>query len=456
MRVNDYGDVRLSRSIAGAGLSGISVTSLSFKTPYDMSVVPPAAAVILSGILGIPTFYINSRTYRDGIWTVECLDRAAFMDTVIVTKQGSQEWHKSDGKYSMTAVQQGLQLQCGVIADMPYPENSIPCEQVDGKTWQTLLGEMAEAYCGCFCCFGTNHLDFIRYDEVRSAETITHYSRIHDDGEFSYSSVKAGNGKETVLFGAGAPQLSICNDLVYEHIDTPPASTLYSGILNHSFTGWSVDNAVSVMGALPIIGGELEFGTVEYIYGDEIDLDFGVIYPITVPANAEAAGLRVIGPAEAGWEFAIDLLYRRDGTDDNVYFAPLADAVADIPEGSHIDLYFINTRSLSEVAEVFADEECSAFRFQCYGSGGAHVQMIWVRKTVQARKRVTRADAHISGGELVMSVGGDIPQMGEIARRGLLQQKLDNAVSTDKVYGTMKFNPYGQVVVVPNESEGSS
>ena len=434
------------------GLSGISVTSLSFKTTDSLLNTGVAHGVIVSGISNLPMFYINKRTYNDGIWTVECLDRAAFMDTVIIPENSSQQaWTKVDGKYHTEALYYGLIDQCGVIADLPYSETLIPCEQVDGKTWQTLLTEMSEAYCGCFCCFSGRLLQFIRYDEARSAETIIHYSRIHDNGEYAYSSVKVSNGKDSVLFGTGAPQLCINNDLVYEELDEPPASSLYSGILNHRFVGWSVENAVSELGVLPIIGGKLEFGSVTYTYGDTIPLEYGAIYSITVPTNSEAAGMRVIGPAESGGEFALTMLYTQGGTEKDIYVLPLEEA-EDVPSGGYVDLYFLNTPALAEMAAVFADDSCTNIRIQARLTGNPHAQikMIWSRKTVVVRKRVTRADAHISGGKLVMSVSGEVPQMGEINRRGLLQQKLDDAVSTTKTYKTMAFNPYQGPVLVPN------
>lgn len=449
------GDIRISRAISGAGLSGISVTSLTFRTTDGLLNTGIAAAVMVSGIGNLPTFYINKRTYRDGVWTVECLDRCAFLDVVIIPtsngQPGGQPWAKDEERYSTGALRNGFYSQCGANVNLPYTETYIPCEKVDGKTFQTVLSEMAEAYCGYFGCWSGNTVELVRYDSQRSGDTISDYSMIHDDGEFSYSSVSVSNGKKTVVYGSGAPRLTINNDMVSDDLGDTATSQLYNGIVNRNFYGWSVDNAVSVISAMPIIGGSVNFGSVTYSYDAEMDMEFGVVYPVGQGDNTDVAGLRIIGPAVHGYEFGLHAGYHEDGSEESLIVFPLAGIGYDIPAGSSIDIFFAGAPWLSELAAMFADEDCTDQTFQSYTADGAKIQVIRAHRGTTVTKRVTYADARVVGGALLLSMGGQIPQYGEINRRGLMQQKLDEAVSTTKTYGCLKLNPYGQTVLVPNE-----
>lgn len=266
-----------------------------------------AAPVVVSGIGGLPTFYIDKRSYSDGIWTVECVDRCACLDVPI------KGLVASDGQYLMSAVFDKLKTDCGVAA-VSAPSGLptyISKEKIDGKTYQSVLQEISEAYCGFWCSHYTSTIEFVPYNQIQSSETLTEHARVHSNGTFAYSSVNVSNGKQNQSYGSGEPSLNINNDFV-----NVSNSSLYSGIVSTSFAGWSIDKAVSTTADLPLIGGKLTMQGTDY--------------------------------------------------------------------------------------------------------------------------RVTRTSGYVAGNKLIISAGGDIPQYGEINRRGLLQQKLDNAISIDRTYGTIK------------------
>lgn len=263
----------------------------------------------MDGIGNLPTFYIDRRQNNDGIWIVECLDRAAFLDKRITGLV------PSDGKYLSSAIADLAESACGfssvaLPAGMP---TYIAQEKIDGKTYQAVLQEISEAFCGFFCSHYTNALEFVPYDQTQSGEELFDYSKIHTSGDFKYNSVNVSDGTKTQMYGSYTPTLEINNDFA-----NPANSALYSGIIGSggTFSGWSIEKAVSVRAELPLIGGTLTMSGTNY--------------------------------------------------------------------------------------------------------------------------RVTRASCYVAGGSLLISAGGDIPQYGEINRRGLLQQRLDNAVSTDKTYGAIK------------------
>lgn len=319
--MTDFGDVHISRAIDGAGISGISCTSMTFRTTYDMEYVPQAGSVVLTGISGLPTFYIDKRTKSDGIWTVECLDRAAFLDRPITGLTASGD------TYSMSAVQSRCAVECG-LSSVGLPSAvtsmSVPKSSIDGKTYQQLLQEISEVYCGFFYISGGTALSFQSFSQTLDTDTATDWSRIMDNGEFGYGCVNVTNGSRTNKIGSGAFELDINN----EFADTTETSLYYS-LTQTTFYGWSTDSYIG-SGVMPQVGARITFGSTVL--------------------------------------------------------------------------------------------------------------------------RATRLDAHITGNKLVISAGGDIPQYGEINRKGLLQRRLDDMVSTTKVYGNGKMTPYQGYVVEGTES----
>ena len=306
-----FGDIRIARSVSGVGINGISVSSLTFKcSGADAAAMTGsglAAPVVVSGIANLPTFYIDERAENDDIWTVSCVDVCACLDKPITGLTAS------NGQYLMSAVFDKLKADCNV-SQISVPSGLptyINREKIDGKTYQSVLQEISESYCGFWCSHYTNTIEFVSYNQIQSGETLTNYSKVHTKGSFAYSSVQVTNGTENASWGSGDPALKISNDFA-----DVTNSNLYSGIPNHNFYGWSIDKAISPSAELPLIGGILTMNNTNY--------------------------------------------------------------------------------------------------------------------------RVTKSGCYVAGNSLIISAGGDIPQYGEINRRGLLQQRLDNAVSTDKTYGTIK------------------
>ncbi len=333
--IHDVGDIQISRSISNLGLSGISVTSLSFKCS-DFPTVSSDIPIYMGNVIGnLPTFFINSDVYRDGVDYVEALDRCAYLDVPIDTAPNDEPWDKTaDNQYNTSAFRAALIDQCGFSSvELPYTKATIPCERIDGKTFQTVLNEMAQAYCGFFCCHSGTSLSFIQYRADSSVtETITECSRLHTGGGFSYNAVIATDGKNYVKYGGNsAPTLTINS----EYVDTEDLNMPYYEVSRGSWSGWSVDYAISPSCNMPILGDRLRI-------------------------------------------------------------------------------------SLSDYASTV--------------------------------ERVLRATARVVGDKLLLSIGCDVPNGGFISRRGLMQQKLDDAVSTAKLYGTVKIINSG-ISLVANDRD---
>lgn len=327
------GDIRFSRSIANAGLSGIAVTSVSFKSA-DFPTIGADVPIYFGNAIGnLPTFFLNKEVWKDGITTVEALDRCAYLDTPIDTAPNDEPWDVDDGNYLTTAFVKALKDQCGFSSvQLPYTKAEIPCERIDGKTFQTVLSEMSQAYCGFFCCHSGTSLSFIQYSSGSVTENITKYSRISPNGSLHYNSVVVTDGERYLKYGGSTPPTLNINSQ-YVDIDNPDA--VYYWLSNAYLSDWNCENAVSTQCNLPILGDKLRF--------------------MTSPAY--------------GFEY-----------------------------------------------------------------------------------KVLRVDARVVGSELLLSVGADVPNGGYIARRGLMQQKLDDAVSTAKLYGTVKIIDSG-ISLIANDKD---
>ena len=339
--LEDYSDLVISRSISNLGIGGICVTSCAFKTRDVMETYGQCATVAIGGGVGnVPLFYINKRTYSDGVWTVEALDRCAFLDRRIVTTgwQQIQPATPTDTlSYDTATFISAMIEQCGLGNDsaIPYTETKIPCDLIDGQTYQSVLSSMALAYCGFFYCpSDTNVLTFMSYSSSGTSQlTLDAYSRIHDNGSYSYNSIKVTNGSKSVTYDGGSleggvPCLEINNNFAKAD-GSQAASAIYEGLRGRSFKGWSVDKAACTSLSVPNVGDPILIGGTSY--------------------------------------------------------------------------------------------------------------------------RLTRVEARFVGSKMMLSMGQDIPQMGEIERRGLLQQKLDEAISTQKTYKWLRPT-YQDPFMVPTEA----
>lgn len=256
----------MSRSIAGLGIGGICVTSLSFRTTDDMSLRSNAAAVTVTGIDGLPTFYINKRSYEDGVWTIEALDRAAFLD-LPVDMSGCAKY-RNGTMYAVTDFVSRIQRDCGfssvTIPYSPFTDATlIPCEAVDGKSYQSVLTSMALAYGGFFCVTSGTVLVFHRFDNVPAHYQAAHYSRLRHTGTFTYGSVKATDGQTTNTYGSTTPTLTVNNEFV--DFRNNVCVSAYQAMVTQINEGIRIDNAVLATAlTVPLANSTVSVGGTSY------------------------------------------------------------------------------------------------------------------------------------------------------------------------------------------------
>ncbi len=317
----DISDVRISRSISGMGLSGICITSLSFQTMYDMALVGTAELTKANGLGSLPDFYIDRRSKRNGVWTVDCCCRAAFLDTPI------DGISKISGKYQTSSVIDRMKLVCGLdTVQLPssFPSQLEP-DSIDGKTYQSFLQEVSEAYTGFFYITSGRSLNFFSPPNGTYTEDCapTEYSSPAVGADFTYGTVSVSNGRESGKVGSSLPVLEINNDFAL--------------------------------------------------------------------ADSQSIGYYITVTSFSMTDFSVRIVY-------NTILTPFSRILID-------SVYYL----------------------------------------------ITSVSARVVGGEIWQDVSAALPQTGEISRKGAMQRRLDDMVSTNRTYGTIK-TAYQNFMAVSNQS----
>lgn len=156
---------------------GISTAQLSFQTPKPF-IAPRASKVrlVVEGGTAMPDFYISSRSLSNGIYTVNCLDRNAFLDENIeLTAEEEKQSYiavssfldKCKGKFGYTQVY-GVPAWCV----------QLPIAEVQNKTYSTVLTTIANACYGTWCCIHSNVLCFVPYGNYTERLTVEKHARL--------------------------------------------------------------------------------------------------------------------------------------------------------------------------------------------------------------------------------------------------------------------------------------
>lgn len=153
----------------------IAISQLSFQTPKPFA-APRAAKVRLLVVGGIGThdFFISSRTLSNGVYTVNCLDRNAFLDESV---ELTAEEEKQD-YIAVTSFLDKCKTRFGYTQAYGVPSwcTNIPIVEVQGKTYSNVLTTIATACYGVWCCIHNNVLCFVpcgNYTERLSVEKHT-------------------------------------------------------------------------------------------------------------------------------------------------------------------------------------------------------------------------------------------------------------------------------------------
>ena len=155
-----FGNVTVTKAVDGLGTSGICTSQLTFATPAPFNAYR-AAEVVLTGVSGLPKYYIDSRTQSDGIVTVTCLDRMAFTD---------EEFPYSSLDSSVeedVPIGSVMQLIVNTVGGLtgfggiPLWLQTYPKSKLSGVTCADILTEISTAACGIWYITDDENLQFL-------------------------------------------------------------------------------------------------------------------------------------------------------------------------------------------------------------------------------------------------------------------------------------------------------
>lgn len=254
LKIDDVGDVSITREYSGLGTSGLSTSQLTFSCPtlpYDVN----RAGVVkikCSGV-NLPLFYINSRSQSEGKTTFNCLDRMAYTDEPI------RGISVKDGKVQTSAVFEYMAIVCGFEGDrISIPEwlTYLPQEKIEGVSFDQFLEEISTIMCGVFYVNQNNELAFLHFGDYHDLIYITKHTALDYGTKYSPSGVLIVNGDTEYARGNTEytyDTIQINSDLGCDEA----AAELWERIKDVSCD--AVNCSKAVIDTIPNIGASAEF-----------------------------------------------------------------------------------------------------------------------------------------------------------------------------------------------------
>lgn len=170
--MKQFGNVTVSRAVSGIGMTGLCVSQLSFDVP-DVLYAPRAAKTVVTGISGVPTFYIDKRTKSDGVVSVVCLDRLAFADAVF--PYGN--FIDGETPLPISEVVQNIVNTVGFngLTGIPSWLTEIPRAKLQ-CTCSEILSYIAECCCGFFYMTDDDVCTFLPFGSYSSTMAVDKYT----------------------------------------------------------------------------------------------------------------------------------------------------------------------------------------------------------------------------------------------------------------------------------------
>lgn len=141
---------------------GISTAQLSFSTPKPF-IAPRAAKIRLVGssVVNTTDYFISSRTLSGGIYTINALDRNAFLDEDLILTAEDEE--KSFLSVSTFCEKLKSALGYTQVYGVPSWLQQIPIDEVKNKTFAAVMQMIADAAYGTWCCRHGEVLEFVPF-----------------------------------------------------------------------------------------------------------------------------------------------------------------------------------------------------------------------------------------------------------------------------------------------------
>jgi len=176
--------------------TGVAVSKLSFQTTVPF-VAPFETKIVLGGVNGAVNYYVSSRTLANGVYTVECLDKNAFLDK---PAELTIEQEKMD-YIAVSAFLEMVKVQFGYTAIYGVPEWCVvlPIEEVLGKTYSAILCSIATACQGVWVVDRGEVLRFVRKGYYTEAFQITEHTRLDVFAKPKIKGIELRDAKNNII-----------------------------------------------------------------------------------------------------------------------------------------------------------------------------------------------------------------------------------------------------------------
>lgn len=169
--ITNFSNITIQKSFG----VGIATSQLSFSTPAPF-LAPFASKVVLGGVTCNVDYFISSRSLSNGVYTVNCVDRNAFLDEpIILTEEQSKRDYITVVDFLGMCIEQfGYSNAYG----LPTWLDKIPTAEIEGKTYAAVLTQIAEAAYGTWVCERGNDLRFVATGNYTEALLLSEHTRI--------------------------------------------------------------------------------------------------------------------------------------------------------------------------------------------------------------------------------------------------------------------------------------
>ena len=251
-----FGNVTVTKAVDGLGTSGICTSQLTFATPAPFNAYR-AAEVVLTGVSGLPKYYIDSRTQSDGIVTVTCLDRMAFTDEEFPydSLDSSVEEDVPIGSVMQLIVNTvgGLTGFGGI----PLWLQTYPKSKLSGVTCADILTEISTAACGIWYITDEENLQFLPYGSTSGDIPSDKHTALDLGTEFTATGVKCVDGSGNIYVAGDASRKYDSINIESDIASQAGCSEIFSRAETYTHTAYSCQRCR--LSSIPPTGGRIIF-----------------------------------------------------------------------------------------------------------------------------------------------------------------------------------------------------
>ncbi|MBQ8613731.1 MAG: hypothetical protein IJ416_05895 [Ruminiclostridium sp.] len=247
--VEEFGNIVVKRAYSGVGTSGLCTSSLTFSVPAPLT-ASIAAPVEITGVEGLPPFYIASRVPSGSVINVTCYDRMAFA----AAELPSEDINTSDGLISIGSIVDIIVHTIGAIdrwGGLPdwLSLQYISVDSFTGLTCSEILERIAKAGAGIwqiqrFAAGDDISLSFVSFPSTSSSVQIEEHTALAIGADYEIKGINATDGEGNVYIrGDTSTEYNTLN-ISSEYITAEGATEIWDKVREEAVTAVQCDKCI--------------------------------------------------------------------------------------------------------------------------------------------------------------------------------------------------------------------